>query len=174
MRAVISGMGGGLVAVLALAATWPAMAVSQTVPQDDPYSAPDPYAQPAPAPDPNDPAAREAALRARSETYRRAPDTRQTEEELRQTRALNAEIAAQNTLAANQEAAERLDYDAMVLRRRIEAERAETERQIQADAVRASQEQYDRDYAAWREQVRLCQSGFREACSARPAWVRPQ
>ena len=43
-----------------------------------------------------------------------------------------------------------------------------------AEATRAAQEQYDRDYAAWREQVRLCQSGFREACTARPAWVRPQ
>lgn len=172
MRAMIFGGCGMAVAVVMTGVASPAMAVSQTVPQDDPYSAPDPYAQP--ASDPDDPAAREAALRARGETYRRALDARQTEEELRQTRALNAEIAAQNTLAANQEAAERLDYDATVLRRRIEAERAETERQIQADAVRASQEQYDRDYAAWREQVRLCQSGFREACSARPAWVRPQ
>jgi len=170
---MISGRSGGLVAAV-LAATWPGLGAAQTVPQDDPYSAPDPYAQPAPASHPNDPAAREAASRARGETYHRAPDGQQTEAELRQTRALNDEVAAQNALAANQEAAERLDYDAAVLRHRIEAERAETKRQIAADAVRAAQEQYDRDYAAWREQVRLCQAGFREACTARPAWAGPR
>ena len=59
-------------------------------------------------------------------------------------------------------------------RRQIEIRRIEEEARAAAEATRAAQEQYDRDYAAWREQVRLCQSGFREACTARPAWARPQ
>ena len=42
----------------------------------------------------------------------------------------------------------------------------QTEEQARAaaEATRAAQDQYDRDYAAWRERVRLCQSGVRAAC----------
>lgn len=165
----------GLGALVALMATVsPLSASAQTAPQDDPYSAPDPYAQPrpatpavpaAPAYDPGDPAARDAFLRARGETSHRAPDEQQTEEELRQTRALNDEIVAQNALAASQEDAERLSYDAAVLRHRLEAERVEAERQLAADAARAAQEQYDRDYATWQARVRACEAGQRAACA---------
>ena len=140
----------------------------------DPYSAPDPYRDQRALPDPNDPAAREALLRARGEAYHRADDSRQTEEELRTTRALNAEIAAQNALADKADAAAQLDYEAALARHQIEVRQTEEQARAAAEATRAAQDQYDRDYAAWREQVRLCQSGFREACTARPAWVRPQ
>lgn len=134
----------------------------------------DPYGDQRVLPDPKDPKAREALERARGEAYHRADDSKQTEEELRTTRALNAEIAAQNALADKADEAARLEYDAAVARRQIEIRRIEEEARAAAEATRAAQEQYDRDYAAWREQVRLCQSGFREACTARPAWVRPQ
>lgn len=93
---------------------------------------------------------------------------------MRLTRALNDEIAAQNALADKADEAARLDYDAAVARHQIEVRQAEEQARAAAEATRAAQDQYDRDYAAWREQVRLCQSGFREACTARPAWVRPQ
>lgn len=159
--------GGRSMVVVLAAMSMAAPAVAAATGQDDPYSAPDPYAVAAtpPAIDPNDPAAREALLRARGETYHRAPDTQQTEEELRTTRALNAEIVAQNALAAKQEEAQRLDHDAAVLRHRIEAERLETERQIAADAARAAQEQYDRDYAAWEARADACRGGQRAACA---------
>lgn len=136
--------------------------------------APDPYRDQRVLPDPNDPKAREALERARGEAYHRADDSKQTEEELRATRALNAEIAAQNDLADRSDEAARLEYDAALARHQIEVRRIQEETRAAAEATRAAQEQYDRDYAAWREQVRLCQSGFREACTARPAWVRPQ
>lgn len=92
---------------------------------------------------------------------------------LRTTRALNDEIAAQNALADKADEAARLDYDAALARHQIEVSQGEEWARAAAAAARAGQEQYDRDYAAWQEQVRLCQSGFREACTARPAWVGP-
>ncbi len=163
---------GALLATIALTGAAQARTAPQTAP--DPYSAPDPYRDQRALPDSNDPAAHEALLRAKGEAYHRAEDSRQTEEELRLTRALNDEIAAQNALADKADEAARLDYDAAVARHQIEVRQAEEQARAAAEATRAAQDQYDRDYAAWREQVRLCQSGFREACTARPAWVRPQ
>jgi hypothetical protein len=163
---------GALLATIALTGAAQARTAPQTAP--DPYSAPDPYRDQRALPDPQAPAAREALLRAKGEAYHRAEDSRQTEEELRLTRALNDEIAAQNALADKADEAARLDYDAAVARHQIEVRQAEEQARAAAEATRAAQDQYDRDYAAWREQVRLCQSGFREACTARPAWVRPQ
>ncbi len=156
--------------ICALLAATSAQAGSQAAPQE----APDPYRDQRVLPDPNDPAAREALERARGEAYHRAEDSKQTEEELRLTRALNDEIAAQNSLADQADEAARLEYDAALARHQIEVRRTEDQARAAAEATRAAQDQYDRDYAAWREQVRLCQSGFREACTARPAWVRPQ
>jgi hypothetical protein len=98
-----------LAGVLWVAGAFAGSAQAQT---PDPYSAPDPYRDQRALPDPNDPAAREALLRARGEAYHRADDSRQTEEELRTTRALNAEIAAQNSLADKADAAAQLDYEA--------------------------------------------------------------
>ena len=119
-------------AVMMLAAALASPALAQT-------------AMPGAAPDPAASASRDALLQARGEAYHRASDAQQTEEELRATRALNDEIAAQNALADKADDAARLDYDAAL-------------------ATRAAQEQYDRDYAAWVEQVRLCRSGVRSAC----------
>lgn len=130
-----------------------------------PQQTPDPYRDQRVLPDPNDPKAREALEQARGEAYHRADDSKQTEEELRTTRALNAEIAAQNELADRSDEAARLEYDAALARHQIEVRRIQEETRAAAEATRAAQEQYDRDYAAWRERVRLCQSGVRTACA---------
>ena len=114
----------------------------------------------------DDPAARAAWERARGEAYRRAPDSAQTEAELAATRALNAEITAQNDLAAKQEAADRLAHDAALARYQIEVQQTEERARAAAEAARAAQNQYDRDYAAWEEQVRACEAGVRAACAA--------
>ncbi len=133
----------------------------------------DPYRDQRALPDPADPASRDALLKARGEAYHRASDAQQTEEELRTTRALNGEIAAQNALADKTDAANRLDYDAALARHQIEVSQAEEQARAAAETARLAQEKYDRDYAAWQEQVRLCRTGFRPACTARPAWVEP-
>ena len=155
-----------LVLALALAAS-PAVAQSapQTAPQGAsqtrPYAGPDAYRDQRALPDPAD---RDALLKARGEAYHRAGDDKQTEEELRATRALNDEIAAQNALADKADADARLDYDAALARHEIAVRQGEEQARAAAEATRAAQDQYDRDYAAWREQVRLCQSGVRAAC----------
>jgi hypothetical protein len=136
-------------------------------------AASDPYRDQRALPDPADLASRDAMLKARGEAYHRASDDQQTEEELRTTRALNDEIAAQNALADKADEAARLDYDAALARHQIEVSQGEEQARVAAESARASQAQYDSDYVAWQEQVRLCRSGFREACTARPAWVRP-
>ena len=130
------------------------------------YRAPDAYRDQRALPDANDPAARDALLQARGEAYRRAPDSQQTEAELAATRALNAEIVAQNDLAAKQEEADRLAHDAALARYQIEVRQTEERAHAEAEAARAAQDQYDRDYAAWMEQVKACQSGVSAACAA--------
>lgn len=155
--------------VLMLAAALASPVQAQTTPP----TAPDPYRDQRALPDPADPATRDALLKARGEAYHRASDDQQTQEELRTTRALNDEIAAQNALADKADEAARLDYDAALARHQIEVSQGEERARAAAESARASQAQYDNDYAAWQEQVRLCRSGFREACTARPAWVRP-
>jgi hypothetical protein len=119
-----------------------------------------------PRPSPDDPAARAAWERARGEAYRRAPDSAQTEAELAATRALNAEITAQNELAAKQEAADRLAHAAALARYQIAVQQTEARARAAAEATRAAQDQYDRDYAAWEERVRACEAGVRVACAA--------
>lgn len=130
-----------------------------------PSAVSDPYRDQRILPDPSDPTARDALLRARGEAYHRADDSRQTEEELRTTRALNDEVAARNALADKADEAARLDYDAALARYQVEVRRNEEQAHATALANRAAQEQYDRDYAAWREQVQACQAGVRSACA---------
>lgn len=138
---------------------------AQTTPAA-PYAAPDPYRDQRTLPDPADPSSRDALLKARGEAYHRASDDQQTEEELRTTRALNDEIAAQNALADKADEAARLDYDAALARHQIEVRQIEEQARTAALATRAAQDQHDRDYAAWQEQVRLCRSGVRSACAS--------
>lgn len=135
--------------------------------QPAPYVSSDAYRDQRPLPtlDPSDPKSRDAWLQARGEAYHRAPDSAQTEQELRTTQALNDEIAAQNALADKADEAARLDYDAAVARYEIEVRQADERARADAEAVRAAQDQYDRDYAAWRDQVVRCQAGQRAACA---------
>lgn len=133
--------------------------------QTTPYSTPDAYRDQRTLPDAGDPASAEALQRARGEAYHRSDDARQTEEELRTTRALNDEIASRNSLADKADEAARLDHDAAVARLQIETRQIEERARADAEATRAAQDQYDRDYAAWLERVRLCRSGVRTACA---------
>lgn len=158
------------IAAALLVAAQTAPVAAQTAPA--PPTA-DPYRDQRALPDPADPASRDEMMKARGEAYHRASDAQQTKEELRTTRALNDEIAAQNALADKTDADNRLDYDAALARHQIEVSQAEEQARAAAETARLAQEKYDRDYAAWQEQVRLCRTGFRPACTARPAWVAP-
>lgn len=153
-----------LAAVAALAAAPVAAQTTPYAPRDD-YR--DQRALPAPPPA-GDAAARAAWEQARGEAYHRAPDSAQTEAELAATRALNAEIVAQNDLAAKQEEADRLAYDTALARHQVEVEQTEARARSAAEAARAAQAQYDRDYAAWEARVRACQAGDRAACAPPP------
>ena len=161
---------GALTAAAALASTLtiglaaPTLALAQAAQQSRAYASPDAYRDQRTLPDPSDPSSHDALLRARGETYHRADDSKQTEEELRATRALNAEIVARNEQADKDDAAARLDYETALARHQVEVRQNEEQARAAAEATRAAQDQYDREFAAWREQVRLCQSGVRAAC----------
>ena len=96
-------------------------------------------------------------LRQRGETYRRAGDERQDPEEVRTTSALNAEIAAQNALADNADAAANADYDAVQRRYQDEAAAAEAARlryEDESRAAEAARVRYEQDLAAWEATTR--------------------
>ncbi len=158
-----------IAALAAVLATQAQAQVQAQTPDPAPYAPQGDYRdqrQLPPRPSGDDPAARAAWERARGEAYRRAPDSAQTETELAATRALNAEIVAQNELAAKQEAADQLAHDAALARYQIEVQQTEERARAAAEAARAAQDQYDRDYAAWEERVRACEAGVRAACGA--------
>ena len=96
-------------------------------------------------------------LRQRGETYRRAGDDQQNPDEVRTTSALNAEIAAQNALADNADAAANADYDAVQRRYQDEAAAAEAARLRYEDESRAAEAarlRYEQDRAAWEANAR--------------------
>lgn len=104
----------------------------------------------------------------RGEANAEASDAEQDPAEVSTTRALNAEIVAQNDLAANQERADRdayqaqLDANAAELRA-IEAQVA-AESRAQADLYAAQQAEYERRMALWREVSEACRLGQTERC----------
>lgn len=120
-------------------------------------------------------------LRARGEAYSRAPDSEQDPEEQRVTRALNAEIAAQNDLAESQENADFAAYREAQNRRdrdilASEAEAAEA-RHRHNEQLRASDEalrRYEAALADWRATVAACQRGDRVRCAAGQAPAAPR
>lgn len=108
-------------------------------------------------------------LRARGEAYHRAPDDAQDPAELRATRALNAEIASRNDLAANQEQADRDSFDAAQARHEQDMAIAEADRARHDADVRAAEDarlRYERDLADWEATVRACEAGDRARCMA--------
>jgi hypothetical protein len=136
--------------------------------RQDAASADPKSAQPAPGSD--------EWLRLRGESYRAAPDSEQTPEELAATSKLNASVAA------SAEAAERADADAQAAfeaeseRWRAEASRASTaQAQWEADvaAAEAARVQWERDQARWEREVAACRASNR-TCIVPPAPVAPK
>lgn len=109
-------------------------------------------------------------LRRQGERYRRAPDSAQDPDELRQTQALNDEVVAQNNLAENEDRANaaayaraQAQYQSELEAAAIEArERRETDLRTAAEAQAA----YERQMADWRATVAACERGDRARCNA--------
>lgn len=103
-------------------------------------------------------------------TYGRAPDAEQDPEEVRITRALNAEVTAQNALADNQESGDREAADAA--RREVEAQAAvQASARIESSeaglrAAAEAQRRHDLVIADWRATVRACERGNKARCRA--------
>tara|TARA_R110002167_G_scaffold37267_10_gene116871 strand:- start:1390 stop:1848 length:459 start_codon:yes stop_codon:yes gene_type:complete len=118
---------------------------------------------------PPESAAEEALLKARGETYHRAPDTAQDPAELAATARLNATIVAHNDEAARQEAANRAAYAEAEARYRVEAAAAATmQANYEADqrAAIAARAEYDRARAVWEAMIRSCEASGRHDCRA--------
>lgn len=141
-------------AVFAVLAT---AAVAQTAPQQaDPQS---PEMQ--------------AYLRARGETYSRAPDSEQNPAEVATTAKLNASVAASNDAAERSEQESQAAHDMAVadIDARAEAEAAQyatarAEYEANLRAAEAAQADYDRARAAWEGLVRACEATGRTDCRA--------
>ncbi len=111
----------------------------------------------------------EELLRARGESYHRAPDSEQDPEEMRITRALNDEIAARDALAENQERADREAADAAQARYDREMAAADADRARYDESLRAADEarrRYELELADWRATIEACQRGDRARCAA--------
>ena len=111
----------------------------------------------------------EELLRARGESYHRAPDSDQDPEEVRITRALNDEIAARDTLAENQERADREAADAAQARYDREMAAADADRARYEESLRSADEarrRYELELADWRATVDACRRGDRTRCAA--------
>jgi len=111
----------------------------------------------------------EELLRARGESYHRAPDAAQDPAEVRVTRALNDEIAARDALAENQERADREAADAAQASYEREVAAADANRARYEEDLRAAEEarrRYDLEIADWRATVEACRRGDRARCAA--------
>ncbi|MDT4865205.1 hypothetical protein FQZ97_999940 [compost metagenome] len=112
-------------------------------------------------------------LRARGERYHRAPDSAQDPDEVRRTRALNAEIVAQNDLAENQDRANQAAqaeaqrrYQAEMDLTQAEARAASERHEADLRAAAEAQARYEREMADWRATVAACERGDRARCNA--------
>ncbi|WP_339913566.1 cell wall hydrolase [uncultured Brevundimonas sp.] len=127
------------------------------------------------APQPS-PAAQEAYLQARGETYRRAPDSEQDPTELATTASLNAEIVARNDAAERRETAETAAHAEASARYREEAAAVATQRanyEASLKTAEAARVEYDRAYADWQATVRACEAGDRARCAAGSSSTQP-
>lgn len=133
------------------------------------------FAQTAPKATPEDPRSpdMQAYLQARGETYSRAPDAEQNPVEVATTAKLNATVAARNddaerseqeSQAAHDSDAARIDAEARDQEARYATARAEYEANVRAaEAARAD---YDRAQATWEGLVRACEASGRRDCRA--------
>jgi hypothetical protein len=97
-----------------------------------------------------------------------APDAAQNPEEIRVTRALNAEITARNELAANQEQAEQAAFEVERARHEAEAAEALSRRLAWEQNVRSAEEaqrRWEADRARWEADVHACEGGDRTRCA---------
>lgn len=116
-------------------------------------------AQSAPQSPDSDPVAE--LLRRQGERYRRAPDSAQDPDELRQTQALNDEIVAQNDLAENEDRAKTAAHAREQARYQAQLEAAEALRlRHEAEAL------HQRQMADWQATVAACERGDRARCNA--------
>lgn len=114
-------------------------------------------------------AARDAELRARGETYRRAGDEQQTPEELAATRNLNAEQAAAARQQAERLAQAQADYAAQQEQHRqqvAEIERANADAQAKYEAEQAEYERQQRASALAQAEYERAMAAYRAACQA--------
>lgn len=143
-----------LAAALSALLAAPALAQTTQQPQPAPSASSDPVAD---------------LLRRQGERYHRAPDSAQNPDELRQTQALNAEIAAQNDLAENEDRANAAANAEAQARYQMELEAAEADRlRHESDLRTAAEAQaaYERQMADWRATVAACERGDRVRCNA--------
>lgn len=154
-----------LALTLGLAALAAPAGAQTTTPRADP-----PQAQSSAQAQSRDPV---AEMLTKGERYRRAPDSKQDPDELRQTQALNAEIVAQNDLAENEDRANQAAQ--AEAQRRWQAELNQTEADARAARERheadlraagEAQARYDREMADWRATVAACERGDRARCNA--------
>nr|WP_303705066.1 cell wall hydrolase [Brevundimonas naejangsanensis] len=154
-----------LALTLGLAALAAPAGAQTTTPRADP-----PQAQSSAQAQSRDPV---AEMLTKGERYRRAPDSKQDPDELRQTQALNAEIVAQNDLAENEDRANQAAQ--AEAQRRWQAELTQTEADARAARERheadlraagEAQARYDREMADWRATVAACERGDRARCNA--------
>lgn len=97
-----------------------------------------------------------------------ATDEEQDPEELRVTRALNAEVTARNALAADQERADQAAFEAERAEHEARAEEALRQRLAWEESVRQSDEaqrRWEADRALWEADVRACEAGDRSRCA---------
>ena len=111
----------------------------------------------------------DAYLKARGETYSRAPDAEQNPDEVATTAKLNASIAAGNDAAERSETEAVADYQQSQDRYQAEAARyATAQAQYEADtrAADAARADYERAHATWEGLVRACEASGRRDCRA--------
>jgi hypothetical protein len=124
--------------------------------------------QTAPPADPQSPEM-QAYLRARGESYSRAPDSQQNPAEVAITAKLNAAIVAGNDAAERSEAEARAAHDEAQARWREAAASAETQRapwEADKAAADAADAEYQRARAAWEGLIRACEASGRTDCRA--------
>ena len=97
-----------------------------------------------------------------------ATDAEQDPEELRVTRALNAEITARNALAADQERADQAAFEAERAAHEAKAEEPLRQRLAWEESVRQADEaqrRWEAERPRWEADVRACEAGERSRCA---------
>lgn len=154
-----------LALTLGLAALAAPAGAQTTTPRADP-----PQAQSSAQAQSRDPV---AEMLTKGERYRRAPDSKQDPDELRQTQALNAEIVAQNDLAENEDRANQAAqaeaqrrWQAELNQTKADARAARERHEADLRAAGEAQARYDREMADWRATLAACERGDRARCNA--------